>query len=142
MTVKPKSESFDFVVGLLEKNPEAPYAEIAAAAQKKGFKIYPIVYGRAKAKLGLVPTAPRGSGAARKMARKKAEVEELRSFVAEPAAAPARRAPAAPMPSIATTGLSSGLESVISHVKASEAERARFRKALEQIRSILEAALA
>lgn len=140
MTAKPKSESFDFVVGLLEKNPEAPYAEIAAAAQKKGFKIYPIVYGRAKAKLGLVPTAPRGSGGARKMARKKAEVEveEARSFVAEPVA-PARRAP---MASIATAGLSSGLESVISHVKASEAERARFRKALEQIRSILEAALA
>ena len=134
MAAKVKSESFDFVLTLLEKNPSIAYADVAAAAQKKGFKIFPIVYGRAKAKLGLVPTAPRGTGVAAR-ARKKADSAAAAanaSRVARPTAAPRN----------SSNGRTfDGLESVISHVKNSEAERERFRGALVKIQAILESAL-
>ena len=58
-------------------------AEIAAAAQKKGMKVFPIMFGRAKAMLGLVPSAPRGAG---KATRKKAAAKAAK---AKPAAAAA-----------------------------------------------------
>jgi hypothetical protein len=177
LTGKNKSESFDFVVGLLEQNPEISYAEVAKAASEKGFKIYPIVYGRAKAKLGLVPTAPRGTGAAARAKQKKLNEEReadshedsddddfgsrpIVSPFARPAPAPqpAPPRPFAPAPASPSFGSSpqprrdgpaqpainpmlGGIESVISHVKASEAQRERFRQALVKIQAILEEAL-
>lgn len=177
MTGKNKSESFDFIVELLEQNPEISYAEVAEAASAKGFKIYPIVYGRAKAKLGLVPTAPRGTGAAARAKQKKLNEERevdthedsddddfgSRPIVSPfarptPAPQPAPARPFAPAPASpsfgsspqprrdgpaqpATNPMLGGIESVISHVKASEAQRERFRQALVKIQAILEEAL-
>lgn len=136
MAAKTKSESFDYVVGLLEKDPNISYADVAAAALKKGFKIYPIVYGRAKAKLGLVPTSPRGTGpAARASATKRAAAARAAAEpVAMPAPAPRPVTRAASTPSAGF----SDLESVISHMKANESARARYRVALERIRQILD----
>ncbi|MCC6781463.1 MAG: hypothetical protein IT457_01375 [Planctomycetes bacterium] len=138
MAAKNKSESFDFVVSLLEKNPTISYADVAAAAQKKGFKIYPIVYGRAKAKLGLVPTAPRGTGPTARAAKKQKAAAAAAASPA-PAAAPAARAAVrkAPAPS-SSSSVGTDLEGIIAHVKASETARARYRAALERIRDILE----
>ena len=73
MAAKKPSPQFDFIVEQLKKNPNAAYAEIAAAAQKKGMKAFPIMFGRAKAMLGLVPSAPGGAG---KATRKKAAATE------------------------------------------------------------------
>ena len=144
VAAKNKSESFDFVIGLLQKTPEIAYADVAAAAQKKGYKIYPIVYGRAKAKLGLVPTAPRGTGEAARAA-KAAKKKAMKAGLAAPAAAAAAPAARAVRRNVvATTSASAGMagiESVISHVKASEAARERYKKALERIRAILEEAI-
>lgn len=61
----------DFIVNKLKKNSDFAYGDIRAAAEKKGLTIYPIMYGRAKAMLGLVEVAPRGKGKAK--ARKAAK---------------------------------------------------------------------
>src|SRR5690606_15837421 len=61
MAAKKSSPAFAFVVSYLEKNPSAEFSEVRDAAARKGYKIFPIVYGRAKAHLNLVPTKARGS---------------------------------------------------------------------------------
>lgn len=138
MAAKKPSPQFDFIVEQLKKNANATYAEIAAAAQKKGMKVFPIMFGRAKAMLGLVPSAPRGAG---KATRKKAAAKAAK---AKPAAAAAptgarrgrpRKAAAAPAADLG------GLEGIIAQVKASAAERETYRAALEKIRAILDSVL-
>lgn len=62
--------SYDFCIAALQKNKNASFAEIRDAAAKKGMILYPIVYGRAKAALGLVPVAKRGESKKRKAAKK------------------------------------------------------------------------
>ena len=61
MAAKKTKPGYDFIVASLKKNKNASYAEIAAAAKKKSLAVYPIMYGRAKAALGLVASKPRGS---------------------------------------------------------------------------------
>lgn len=136
MAAKKPSPQFDFIVEQLKKKPEATYAEIAAAAQKKGMKVFPIMYGRAKAMLGLVASAPRGSG---KATRKKAAAKAAKAAKAPKAAAPTgarrgrpRKAAAAPAADLG------GLEGIIAQVKASAAEREKYRAALDKIRAILD----
>src|SRR5690606_26993894 len=46
------------------RNPKAVYADAAAAAEKAGHKIYPIMWGRAQTLMGRVKSKPRGSGKA------------------------------------------------------------------------------
>ncbi len=57
-----KLTAMDFILAQLKKNKGVAYADVKAAAQKKGLVVWPIMYGRAKALLGLVPSAPRGKG--------------------------------------------------------------------------------
>ncbi len=128
MAAKKTAPAMDFIVDSLKKNNHASYAEILDAAKKRNHLIYPIMYGRAKALLGLVPVAPRGQG------RKGA------GAVAAPAASPGRpavikRGPGRPPKAASATG---GLDAVITALKEGDRARDRYRRALEQIRGILE----
>lgn len=116
----------DFIVDSLKSNRGAKYADIADAAAKKKLKVYPIMFGRAQALLGIVKMAPRGQG---KAARKKAGL------------AP-KRGPGRPRKNAAGAMSSfQGIEGILAAVKGSEQEKARYRGALERIQSILADAL-
>jgi hypothetical protein len=121
-----KNPAMDFIVESLRKNKDATYAEIADAAQKRGYTIYPIMFGRAQAMLGLVKVAPRGQGKA------KAQASAARGRKAG-----GRGGPGRPARSASASG-SSSLDDVISALKEGDRERDRSRRALEQIRSILQ----
>jgi hypothetical protein len=59
------------LVDALKANPKAAYADIKAKADDKKLKVFPIMFGRAQAMLGIVKSAKRGTGkAARKTAAK------------------------------------------------------------------------
>ncbi len=111
---------YDFIVASLKKDKKVSYADIAAAAKKKGLAVYPIMYGRAKAALGLVPSKPRGS---------------KKKKVGRPAG---RRGPGRPRKNPAP----SSLEGILAAVKSSEVDKARYREALEQVQDIIADALA
>lgn len=49
------SPVFAFVKEQLQTNPQASFAEVRAKAEQHGLQVAPIVYGRAKAVLGLLP---------------------------------------------------------------------------------------
>lgn len=63
------SPAFDFLIESLRAEPTLSYGELQTRSTAKGFKVAPIMYGRAKALLGLVPVAPRGQGKNRKPAK-------------------------------------------------------------------------
>ena len=70
---RPSTPAFEFLVNALRHKPTSSYSELKIKADVRGLKIAPIMYGRAKALLGLVPVRPRGQG----KNRKKASVSEL-----------------------------------------------------------------
>jgi len=51
-----------FLVDSLKKNRKASYADIKAKADEKNLKLFPIMFGRAQAMLGIVKSAKRGTG--------------------------------------------------------------------------------
>jgi len=61
-TTKPQSPAMEFLVSALKKNRKATYGELKAKADEKKLKIFPIMYGRAQALLGIVKSAKRGTG--------------------------------------------------------------------------------
>ena len=117
MAVK-KSESLDFTRRYLREKPEASFAEIRDAAELQGMKIYPIVFGRAKALEGLVKVAPYGS--------KKREREQ--KAAAERAAEVSASAGAS----------GNAVDAVILGMRESHQEREKYRAALEKISEILD----
>lgn len=125
MAAKKSNAAMDFIVDNLKSNRNAKYADVAAAAAKKKLKIWPIMWGRAQALLGIVKSAPRGQG---KMAR------------AKRAAAAGKRGPGRPRKS-ASTGFGGTLESIVAAVKGNEQAKAKYRSALEKIQSIIAGAL-
>ena len=66
MVRKTTSPAMDFIVAQLKKEPTVEYRTVKDRADRKGMTIYPIMYGRAKAMLGLVPTRPRKSRSRKK----------------------------------------------------------------------------
>jgi len=129
MAAKKTNPGFDFIVAALKKNPKASYKDIAAAAAKKKLKVFPIMFGRAQAMLGIVKQAKRGKG---KAAKAKAKAVK---------ATPAKRGPGRPRKN-AAPALDGSLESIVAAVKSSERDKARYRGALEKIQAILTDALA
>lgn len=113
----------DFIVNSLKSNRGAAYRDIAESAAKKKLKVYPIMFGRAQALLGIVKMAARGEG---KAARKKAGL-------------PPKRGPGRPRKNAVAPGASfSGtIEGIVAAVKGSEQDKARYRGALEKIQTIL-----
>jgi len=54
-----KSPSLAFAMERLKKNPNAVFADLKKDAEKRGLKMVPIVYGRAKLALGLAKKKPK-----------------------------------------------------------------------------------
>lgn len=129
---KKGSVAFEFLVAELRREPTMLYAELRRRAEAKGFPIAPIMYGRAKAVLGLVPVKPRGS--------KKDK---------EAAAATTTAAPRVlkQVESVAADRFSQKLEEVrnidqlVQAVKELDAERRRLRGLLEKIVTMIDEAL-
>ena len=144
MADKQSNPSFQFVVDYRERKPDASFAEIRDAAAKKKFKIFPIVYGRAKALLGLVESKPRGTGPTA-MASKAARAAAAGGQSAT-AAAPKRRgrppkSASAGSSATASLGGSGGLADLVTAVRNIERERDQMRAALLKLREVVEAAL-
>ncbi|MGK0303636.1 MAG: hypothetical protein ACI89X_004534, partial [Planctomycetota bacterium] len=72
MAAKKANPGFEFIIASLKKDKKVSYKDIAAAAAKKNLTVFPIMFGRAQAMLGIVKQAKRGKG---KMARAKAASE-------------------------------------------------------------------
>jgi transposase-like protein len=63
---KSQSPAMEFLVDALKRNPKAAYADLKARADEKKLAVYPIMFGRAQAMLGIVKMAKRGQGKAAK----------------------------------------------------------------------------
>ena len=59
---KPQSPAMQFLLESLKKDPEAAYADLKAKADGKKLQLFPIMFGRAQAMLGIVKSAKRGTG--------------------------------------------------------------------------------
>lgn len=143
-----KITPIEFVKEKLKENPEASYKEIKARAKLAGLTVYPVVYGRAKALLGLVPTAPYGSKSKARRQAKEAREREAKARQA-PVQQPegddngrsaGRRGRAVKVPD-ASDPLSS-LETLVADLKATVTERDRYRQVLEKVVRLLQAELA
>lgn len=143
MAAKKNNPAMDFIVDSLKSNSAAAYKDIAEAAAKKKITIYPIMFGRAQALLGIVKSAKRGEG---KAARAKAGKAAKAAKVASPAVAgaPVKRGPGRPRKVVAAAAPSfdGTIEGIVAAVKGSEQAKARYRGALEKIQSILADVLA
>ncbi len=121
-----KSATLDFTRQYLRKQPEASFAEIRDAGAEQDLKIYPIVFGRAKALEGLVKVAPYGS---KKRAR---EAEEARR--AEARNQEARQ----PVGAAAAPSPLDNIDAMIQGVRNNQQDRERYRAALIRISEILD----
>lgn len=138
------SPLMDLVIAHLEKDNHAPFAAIKAAAEKKGLTLYPITYGRAKALLGLVPTAKRGEGKAR-LAKVAAEGAPKRgpgrprkdATMAAPAAT-APRGPGRPRKQVSALD---SLDALVASMRQTEASRDRLHTALQNAAELIAQAL-
>lgn len=63
---KAQSPAMTFLFTALKSDAKASYADIKAKADKKKLKLYPVMFGRAQAMLGIVKSAKRGTGKAAK----------------------------------------------------------------------------
>lgn len=133
-----KNSAFQFAVDTLKLSPDLSFQDLKTRAQMAGMKMQPIVYGRAKALLGLVPTKPR-------QPRKKAEpvveaprmLRQVDSATQYVPPTPTPRPVAAPaMPS----NLGS-LEQLIGVVRELENDRQRLRAILTAIQDAVTEAL-
>jgi hypothetical protein len=121
------SAAFDFLVQELRREPGLVYGVLRERCEAKGWKIAPIMYGRAKAVLGLVPVKPRGS------AKKAAAAAAPRSLKQ--------------VESVAADRFNKQLEDVrnleqlVAVVKELDAERRRLRELLERIVAMIDETL-
>ena len=150
------SPVMDLVVKALEKDRKATFADVKAAAEKKGLTVYPITYGRAKALLGLVPSAKRGEGkAARASAgltpkrgpgrpRKDGSPAQPRTGKRGPGRPPkssygeVRRGPGRPRRQSSPLDT---LDALVSEMRQSERSTATYRAALEKALEVINGAL-
>ncbi|HEX5053111.1 MAG TPA: hypothetical protein VFZ65_15155 [Planctomycetota bacterium] len=126
------SPAFEFLVQQLRADPTLVYATLRDRATDLGHKVAPIMYGRAKALLGLVPVKPRGSKKARKQAPSSEAAPPLRLRQVDSVAADrvARRP---------DDGHS--LDQLVDLVRDLDAERRRLRDVLERVVAMIDEAL-
>jgi hypothetical protein len=121
------SPLMQFVVDHLRAVKDAPYKEIAEAAAKKGLKLVPIVYGRARAALGLAKKgnvkAKRGPGRPKGLRRGPGRPKRSNNKFSG-------RGPGRPKASL------NGLDSVIAHVRELEREVADLRARMAKIAAV------
>lgn len=123
-----KISAMDFIIAQLKKNKKASYADIRDAATKKKLTIYPIMYGRAKALLGLVPVAARGSKK-KKTAAKRGPGRPPKVLGRGPGRPRKNRGDGSPIDTL--TDLLSGL-------KQQERANTELRSTLEKIRDLID----
>src|SRR5881628_1862811 len=89
MTQTPNT-AMSFIVDYLRRESDAVYKDVHAAAKQSGYTIYPVMYGRAKAMLGLIPVKKRGTASAdsaprarrgRRTVLKLESLEDLKGFL-------------------------------------------------------------
>lgn len=115
-----------FITEYLKRKPAASYGEISKEAEAAGHKIYPIMYGRAKSLLGLIPAG--GGSRSRRRRSKKAEAGSSRKL---------RQGRSPKLSETAVTELSGWVE----RFRDMEEERNRYRAALLSVEKILKEAL-
>lgn len=136
---KNTAAGYELLVSELKKNPEADYAGLKAKAENKGLVVYPVMYGRAKASLGLVKTSPRGQG---KAARRKAAASSAGSARST---APAKRGPGRPRkneqrPS-SNGSMADAVSALVAGMRATERDNAALRSTLGRLRDLIDRAL-
>jgi len=133
------SPGMAFIVDYLKANGDRPYGEIRTAAEAAGYTIYPIMYGRAKALLGMITEDGR-------VKRRRLREEALQSSIdAQPYGMTVHeglhqktlRSARASLSETSAAQLSVFLE----RFKEVESERARYRAALLQVEALLRKAL-
>lgn len=73
---KKQSPAMEFLMSALKADPKSVYADLKAKADEKKLKVFPIMFGRAQAMLGIVKMAKRGQG---KVAKAKAGAAKAES---------------------------------------------------------------
>lgn len=133
MATKKTAQGFEFLVAALRKNPKAEYAELKAKAEKKNLTIYPVMFGRAKAMLGLVKSKKRGQG------KKKARGEGTGRGPGRPP----KRGPGRPRKTEARNGASvaAAVQELVTLMRDHEQENARLRTTLEKIGELIDRAI-
>lgn len=123
------SPAFDYLLQQLRAEPNLSYAELRGRCADLGFSIAPIMYGRAKAVLGLVPVKPRG---------------KKNAMPARPAGAPLQLRQ---VESVAADRFSKQLDEVrnldqlMEIIKGLDTERKRLRDTMERVIDMLDEAL-
>ncbi|MBM3962089.1 MAG: hypothetical protein FJ306_09355 [Planctomycetes bacterium] len=134
------SDAFDFLVSELRRDGTLAYGALRTACEQRGWKIAPIMYGRAKAVLGLVPVKPRGSG----------KVATATAAAAAAASAPVRAALPRTLKQVESVAADRfqqqlddvrNVEQLVAIVKQIDAERRRLRELLEDIAARIDEAL-
>src|SRR5262245_41348076 len=120
MAAKKNADGLAFLVDALKKDRNITYADAQAAAKKKGLKVWPIMFGKAKHILGHVKSGA-GKGAKKRAAAK--------------AVGAGRRGPGRPRNNAATGVV--GLDGIVAAVRTSRQELARYQSAIERIGSII-----
>lgn len=121
-----KGSAFQFAVETLRLSPDISFQDLKLRAGMAGLKMQPIVYGRAKALLGLVPTKPRQPRRSREEApRTLRQVESAAILQAQ-------------MPN---SEVSSTLDNLVNALRALEGERQRLRATLAAIQATVDQAL-
>lgn len=127
------SPAFEFVVEQLRREPEIVYGELHQRAARAGHKIAPIMFGRAKALLGLVAVKPRGAS--------------KRAKAAAPVAAEAAPRQLKQVESVAADRFSKQLaeakniDQLVQVVRDLDVERRRLRALLERVVDMIDEAL-
>jgi hypothetical protein len=131
-TAAPKNSAFQFAVETLRLSPDVNFQDLKLRASMAGLKMQPIIYGRAKALLGLVPTKPRQPRAPK--------IEEPRMLRQVDSAAEFVRTAPTRTPTPAFDSIAS-LEQLISALRDLESERQRLHATLAAIQETVEQAL-
>ena len=118
------------MLGSLREDQTLSYGDLQARAETKGLKIAPIMYGRAKALLGIVPVAPRAKDPNRKSAARASSTQPL------PQTDVSRSDPF----SLQLDNVKS-VEDLVRIVKLLDNERRRLRGLLEQISNTIDETL-
>ena len=128
-----KSPALDYAMRELTRRPDATYQELKAHCDQNGWRLPPILYGRAKALLGQVPVKPRTTKRQREAA------------AASSAPAPALRL--RQVESVDAAAFSAKLDNIrnldqlVATVREIDAERRRLRDLLEKVVEMIDEAL-
>src|SRR5262245_19458753 len=131
MASKKTAAGMELILAALKRNRNVSYAEVKAAADKKRVSVYPIMFGRAKALLGLVKVSPRGQGKAKRQKAAK------RGPGRPPKAG--NRGPGRPRKAgrgASSNGLA-GLQELVDSVRQNERENQALRAVLERISTVI-----